>query len=285
MKKLLLSAILFFAAFSLQAENPRYKMSVTHGGNPLGDIILEIFADVAPLHAARFDSLVSIGFYNTTAFHRVIPNFMIQGGDINSRTDMDKPRSTWGFGDGSLSPVKAEFSQTLKHLRGTLSAARTNDPNSFTSQFFICVVAKSGLDKNYSIFGKVITGMDVADKIVAVPRDANDNPIQKVEMNVEKFFGTGIQDSTEKDNSEVTISPNPADISSKIRFTLLKDENIKLEILNNLGERVTILHEGNLPRGPQEFTWNTKGNPDGNYFFSLKIGEEVKSGKIVLLRK
>ena len=284
MKKFFLSSILFFTALTLFAQNPRYKISVTHGNAPLGDIIIELYADKAPRHTARFYSLVAVGFYNTTAFHRVIPGFMIQGGGINSRTDMNKPRTTWGQSPVGFPTVPAEFSSTLKHTRGIISGARTSDPNSFTSQFFICVDTASHLDGLYSIFGKVVSGMDIVDKVVSVPRDGSDNPNQKVEMIVEKLFGTGIKDSTEIAKYGVEVAPNPVTTSATISFEILKDENVKLEITNNLGERIAVLYEGNLAKGQQEFIWNTIGIADGNYFYSLRTGTEIKSGKIVVLK-
>jgi peptidyl-prolyl cis-trans isomerase B (cyclophilin B) len=164
---------------------PQYKITVTQKGQVLGSMIIELFPDVAPKHVANFDSLVAIGFYNGTAFHRVIPNFMIQGGDPNSKS---QPRERWGFGDPSQKRVPAEFS-TISHRRGIVSAARAADPNSATSQFFICVADASWLDGQYSVFGRVLEGMDVADKIVNLPRDQRDNPIDKVEMTIVKLNG------------------------------------------------------------------------------------------------
>lgn len=146
-------------------------------------MIIELFPDIAPKHVANFDSLVSIGFYNGTAFHRVIPNFMIQGGDPNSKT---KPRDQWGFGDPSQKRIPAEFN-SIAHRRGIISAARTSDPNSATSQFFICVADAPWLDRQYTVFGRVLEGMEVADQIVNVPRDQRDNPIDKVEMTIVKL--------------------------------------------------------------------------------------------------
>lgn len=163
-------------------ERPHYTISVTQGGKHLGDIVLELYPDVAPKHVRNFDSLVSIGFYNGTAFHRVIPGFMIQGGDPNSK---DKPRETWGTGDRSQTRVPAEFSK-LHHERGVLSAARTPDPNSATSQFFICVNDASHLDGQYTVYGKAISGLEVVDMIVSTPRDERDNPREKVEMKITK---------------------------------------------------------------------------------------------------
>ena len=164
--------------------NPRYIISVTQAGKKMGDIEIELFPEVAPKHCRNFDSLVAIKFYDGTAFHRVIPNFMIQGGDPNTK---NKPKNTWGTGDPTQKTVPAEFS-AMSHVRGTISAARTPDPNSATSQFFICVVPTPHLNGQYSIFGKVVTGMDVADKIVSVPTDNNppNCPKDKVEMTIRK---------------------------------------------------------------------------------------------------
>jgi cyclophilin family peptidyl-prolyl cis-trans isomerase len=187
---LLVVALMFAMTFTSEAKNPKgasnnphYVISVTQGDQKLGDILIEIYADVAPKHAHNFDSLVAAKFYDGTAFHRVIPGFMIQGGDPNSKNG---PVNTWGYGDPSQTKVPAEFSQTLQHKRGILSAARSQDPNSASSQFFICVADCPSLDKQYSIFGKVLSGMDVADKIVNSPRDARDNPNTKIEMKIVK---------------------------------------------------------------------------------------------------
>jgi peptidyl-prolyl cis-trans isomerase B (cyclophilin B) len=116
-------------------------------------------------------------FYNVTTFHRVIPGFMIQGGDPNSKSDN---RSTHGTG-GPGYAIDAEFND-VKHERGVLSMARSQDPNSAGSQFFICVKDAFFLDGQYTAFGRVIEGMDVADKIVNEPRDSNDNPNERMEM-------------------------------------------------------------------------------------------------------
>lgn len=164
-------------------ERPRYKMTVTQGGNKLGEIILELCPDIAPKHCHNFDSLVSVGFYNGLAFHRVIPGFMIQGGDPSSK---DQPRENWGMGMPGQTRVPQEFNKT-HHARGILSAARTSDPNSATSQFFLCVADAGYLDNQYTVYGEVIKGMDVADKIVNTPRDQRDNPLTKVEMHIEKM--------------------------------------------------------------------------------------------------
>lgn len=164
-------------------EKPQYIITVTHGGNPLGEIVVETFPKVAPLMCRNFDSLVTSGFYDGCAFHRVIPGFMIQGGDPNSK---NKPREYWGQGDPSQTNIKAEFSD-ISHKRGILSTARKgNDVNSGTSQFFIMVSDYPSLDKQYTVFGQVVSGMDVADKIVSVPRDQRDNPNEKVEMSIKR---------------------------------------------------------------------------------------------------
>lgn len=164
-------------------DRPKYKITAQQDGELLGSMIIELFPEVAPKHCRNFDSLVSIKFFDGTAFHRVIPGFMIQGGDPNSK---NKPEDTWGYGDPSQKKVPAEFS-SLNHKRGILSAARGPDPNSATSQFFICVEDSFFLDGKYSIFGQVIEGMDVADKIVNTKRNEKDRPLKKVEMTIEKI--------------------------------------------------------------------------------------------------
>lgn len=161
---------------------PQFLMKVTQSGKELGEILLELCPDIAPKHVANFEKLVADGSYNGTAFHRVIPNFMIQGGDPNSK---NKPRNTWGMGDPSQTNVPAEFNET-HHGRGILSAARTPDPNSATSQFFICVADAGFLDRQYTVYGEVLKGMDVADKIVNSKRDGADNPLEKIEMTITK---------------------------------------------------------------------------------------------------
>lgn len=162
--------------------NPKYKISVKHGEVEIGEMTLELFPEIAPLHCENFESLVNEKFYDGTAFHRVIPGFMIQGGDPNSKTDN---RELWGYGDPKQKTVKAEFSDT-PHKRGILSAARTQDPDSATSQFFICVADAPHLDGQYTAYGKVTEGMEVADQIVRAPRDMRDCPREKVEMTITK---------------------------------------------------------------------------------------------------
>ncbi len=154
-------------------------ISVASKGQALGDIVLKFFPDVAPGHVKNFTDLAKKGFYNGTTFHRVIPGFMIQGGDPNSK---NPDRSSHGMG-GPGHKVKAEFN-SKPHKRGIVSMARSNDPDSAGSQFFICVADANFLDWQYTVFAEVVTGMDVADKVVSMKRDGNDNPFERVEMTV-----------------------------------------------------------------------------------------------------
>ena len=144
-----------------------------------GKIEMELFADKAPGHVKNFKDLAKKGFYDGTIFHRVIPGFMIQGGDPNTKSD---DRSTHGMGGPGYS-IKAEFNDT-PHKRGILSMARSQNPNSAGSQFFIVVKKSSFLDGKYTAFGKVLSGMAVADQIVNAPRDKRDNPDERIEMKV-----------------------------------------------------------------------------------------------------
>lgn len=180
---LLVGTTFLFSSCSSVKPVPLYEITVSQNGKEMGKIVLKLFNGDAPKHSRNFDSLVTVGAYNGTAFHRVIPGFMIQGGDPNS---INGPVETWGMGNPSQTRVPAEFSQVLKHKRGTLSMARAQDPNSAASQFFICVTNTPQLDGNYSIFGEVVSGMEVADKIVNSPRGASDRPNDKITMTIIK---------------------------------------------------------------------------------------------------
>lgn len=150
----------------------------------LGNITLKFFPDVAPGHVKNFIDLAKKGFYDGTTFHRVIPGFMIQGGDPNSK---DAHKAKHGQG-GPGYTIKAEFNDK-PHKRGTLSMARAGHPDSAGSQFFICVKDSSFLDKQYTVFGEVESGIEVVDKIVSQPRDKNDNPNDRIEMKVKIVEG------------------------------------------------------------------------------------------------
>lgn len=157
------------------------KMSETSAQieTKFGTITLKFFPDVAPGHVKNFVDLAKKGFYDGTTFHRVIPGFMIQGGDPNSKNPDKRTHGTGGPGY----TIKAEFN-AKPHKRGTLSMARAQSPDSAGSQFFICVKDSSFLDRQYTVFGEVTSGIDVVDKIVSQPRDRADNPNERVEMKV-----------------------------------------------------------------------------------------------------
>ena len=168
-----------------------------------GDMVIEFYPDVAPMHVESFITLAKEGYFDGTTFHRVIPGFVIQGGDPNSK-DGDRMNDGTGgragkyFGigrenDPSSWTIPAEFNDSL-HIKGTLSMARSQNPNSGSSQFFICHAPTPQLNGKYTVFGQVIKGLDVIDTIVNVdrPNKANssyngpdgDNPFEKVEMTV-----------------------------------------------------------------------------------------------------
>lgn len=138
-----------------------------------GKIVLMFFPDKAPKHVENFKKTVTAKAYDGTKFHRVIPGFMIQGGDPNSKDDDRTNDGMGGYGPA----VPAEFNDT-PHEKGILSAARTSDPNSATSQFFLCVARVPHLDGQYTVYGKVVEGLDILDKIVNLPRDSRDNPLK-----------------------------------------------------------------------------------------------------------
>jgi cyclophilin family peptidyl-prolyl cis-trans isomerase len=175
---LLMGLIGLLATAQTFSGKPQYDIDVYRLQTYVGTIRVELFPAIAPNHTRNFDSLVSVNFFDSTAFHRVIPGFMIQGGDPNSRHG---PIATWGYGDSTQPTVDAEFSVAL-HKRGILSAARDADTNSANSQFFICVATASWLNGQYSVYGRVVQGMNIVDTVVNEPRDANDNPYLKMSM-------------------------------------------------------------------------------------------------------
>src|SRR5512138_3607913 len=169
--------IMTAAAQTAQAPTPptpeevkKYQTARAIIETKFGKMVVTFFPDKAPLHVKNFITLAEKGFYNGTTFHRVIPGFMIQGGD---------PAGNGTGGPGYT--IKAEFND-VKHVKGILSMARTRDPNSAGSQFFIMAAPATHLDGQYSAFGKVVEGLEVIDKIVTVPRGAMDRPTEKVDM-------------------------------------------------------------------------------------------------------
>ena len=161
------------------ASQQKATITVSSQGETWGEIVLKFYSEIAPNHVNNFCKLAKDAFYDGATFHRVIPGFMIQGGDPNSK---NPDRSTHGSG-GPGYQVNAEFSDTF-HTRGVLSMARAQDPNSAGSQFFICLADASFLNGQYTAFGEVESGMEVVDRVVAVKRDGNDNPLDRIEMKV-----------------------------------------------------------------------------------------------------
>ena len=146
-----------------------------------GEMVAEFWTDVAPKTVENFKKLARQGFYDGTAFHRVIKGFMIQGGD--PLTKDESKQSRWGTGDPGYK-IKAEFNEK-PHIRGVLSMARSQDPNSAGSQFFICHATAKSLDRQYTTFGKLIKGDDVLEKIATTPTAAADRPVKR--MNIESI--------------------------------------------------------------------------------------------------
>ncbi|OLD65209.1 MAG: peptidylprolyl isomerase [Acidobacteria bacterium] len=159
-------------------EKPAGKKEVAVLKTSLGTITFELLPDVAPKMVDNFKDLAKTGFYNGTTFHRVINGFMIQGGDPLSK---DNDPTNDGTGDGPRK-MPAEFTTKYSHVRGMVSTARSSDPNSGSCQFFIVQKDSPFLDNKYTIFGRVLEGLDVVDKISLVPKDKNDRPLNNVVM-------------------------------------------------------------------------------------------------------
>ena len=141
------------------SEEKKMLLKLEHG-----DVEIKLFPDVAPKHVERFTTLAKNKKYDGVFFHRVIDGFMAQTGDVKFGNSKNYNPKLVGTGGSDLPDLKAEFS-SLPHIRGTLSMARSADPNSANSQFFICLEAAPHLDRQYSVFGQVIKGMEFVDKI------------------------------------------------------------------------------------------------------------------------
>ena len=142
-----------------------------------GDIKIKLLSEIAPETVRNFITLTKSSFYDGTLFHRVIPKFMIQGGDPNTK---ESDKSVWGQGGPGYN-LKAEFN-SRSHLRGIVSMARSTDPDSAGSQFFIVTSDSTFLDRQYTVFAEVVEGLEIADKIVNLPRDGNDCPLEEAKM-------------------------------------------------------------------------------------------------------
>jgi peptidyl-prolyl cis-trans isomerase B (cyclophilin B) len=160
------------------AEKSSAKKDVAVIKTSMGTIVFEFLPDVAPKMVDNFKELAKSGFYNGTTFHRVINGFMIQGGDPLSK---DNDPNNDGTGSGPRM-MQAEFTTKYSHVRGMVSTARAGDPNSGSCQFFIMQKDNRGLDNQYTIFGRVLEGMDVVDAISLVPKGRNDRPLKNVTM-------------------------------------------------------------------------------------------------------
>ncbi|MEN3039278.1 MAG: peptidylprolyl isomerase [Candidatus Kryptonium sp.] len=179
MKTTAIVLALIFSIFNPQEKKEEKEVVVIE--TKFGNIVIELFDEVAPKHAENFKKLARDGFYNGTTFHRVIPDFVIQGGDPLSK-DNDRNNDGRG-GPGYTLPAEIK----MPHKKGFVGAARQPDSvnpekRSNGSQFYICLKDLPHLDGNYTVFGRVIEGMDVVEKIAQVQRDQRDNPIDRVEM-------------------------------------------------------------------------------------------------------
>ncbi|MCF8242885.1 MAG: peptidylprolyl isomerase [Melioribacteraceae bacterium] len=270
--RLLLIITMLFVMVSIdyaQTGKPQYLIRTERADTVLGYMTIELFPIVAPLHCAYFDSLVNIQFYDSTAFHRVVPDFVIQGGDPNS---ISGPRDTWGEGDSTQATIPAEFS-AVSHSRSIIGAARDEDINSANSQFYVNIADNTFLDWNYTAYGKVIDGMDVADSIVSVPRDANDNPIEKIEMFISKLdtnftvpdvpILTSPEEEYQATQNYVTLEWDTVNGAVMYHLQVATDSEFNNLFLDDDVSRNTF-NLTNIESGQITYYWRVKSNNGGN---------------------
>lgn len=293
-KKILffLVLLLLFSSNFAQNGKPQYTIRTEQNGVDFGSFTIELFPLIAPLHSAYFDSLVNINFFDSTAFHRVVPDFVIQGGDPNSKS---LPRETWGEGDPNQATILAEFSG-VSHLRGIIGAARDEDINSASSQFYVNVADNTSLDNNYTAFGRVISGMEIVDAIVSVPRDANDNPNDKIEMFVTKGITTNVVPTvpelvfpSDLGNGIIegdSLKWNADDDAVEFSLQISKSSTFDSLYLDTKVGR-SFYRLSNLELGNVEYYWRVSANNGGNisdfssakkFFSSIKAPVLVSPG-------
>lgn len=277
MRKIYLITLLVLSAFCALAQGidkPIYRIEayrrVGSSGvdTLLGHMDVELFPLIAPKHVKNFDTLVSTQFFDSTAFHRVVPGFVIQGGDPNSRHGAT---STWGYGQANQPTVDAEFS-TVRHLRGRMGAARSADTNSATSQFYFCVASALHLDGNYTVYGQIVDGLDIMDLIVSAPRNSNDLPNEKISMFVTYI---GVNDSvpgaptlTQPANNTTAVLP-----TQQFKWTNVNDAVMYVieystdSLFNTLNAVKTAGLNQTLPPtllGSTRYYWRVKSNNGGH---------------------
>jgi peptidyl-prolyl cis-trans isomerase B (cyclophilin B) len=252
-----------------QISKPQYLVRAERADTTIGEFTIELFSGIAPLHTAYFDSLVNISFYDSLAFHRIVPDFVVQGGDPNS---LNKPRETWGEGDSTQATILAEFSG-VSHQRGIIGAARDEDINSANSQFYINVADNNFLDWNYTAFGKVLTGMEIVDTIVNAPRDANDNPNEKIIMFITKIGESLLIPEAPQnlfpDNEKVgmlqydTLRWDNLSDAVQYHIELTKDSNFdSVDFTEKVGFNYFVLPE--IALGSIKYYWRIKSDNGGN---------------------
>lgn len=273
MRKLILLTTIFAFVCEANAQftgKPIYNIRVERSDTVMGNIEVELFPNIAPLHVANWDSIVTSGGYDSTAFHRIVPGFVIQGGDPNS---VSGPVSTWGQGNASQANVNAEFTE-VPHARGILSAARAADPNSASSQFFICVANAFSLDNNYSVYGQTISGMNIVDLIVSAQVvGGTERPADKISMFITAI---GSNDSVPLAPQLQSPAANATDIvaSNSFSWTSIGDAKLyMLEVATDTGftnmayNRHTKYTSVTIP-GLDEYTtyyWRVRANNGGHF--------------------
>ena len=189
--RLIFVTLLITGVSIVNCANPQKEVAVI--STKFGDMVVEFFKEAAPKHVESFKLHAESGYYNGTIFHRVIPGFVIQGGDPNTKGDNKATYGTgghaakyFGVGDENNSAtwnLPAEFND-IKHKHSILSMARSQNPDSGGSQFFICAGDVPNLNGQYTVFGQVMEGNHIIDQIVNLPRDGRDNPKERIEMQV-----------------------------------------------------------------------------------------------------
>ena len=245
-----------------------------------GNFDVKLREDLAPITAGNFIDLVDTMFYDGVIFHRVVNNFVIQGGD---------PTGTGSGGPGYTIPD--EFHPALRHYkRGIMSMANAG-PNTGGSQFFFCMKPLLYLDSLHAVFGEVIDGMETIDSIEVVPVDATDRPITPVVMDSVRILAPVNTDRSQNRADAVLGGnfPNPFNESTSIAIGLYEPANPRIRILDQLGREVRVISPGTLSSGDHLIKWDGRNKsgglvPSGTYYYQLLLNDFVDTKIMTITR-
>lgn len=257
--------------FALTMTTLAYSQTLIDFYTTQGDFRVQVREDLMPITAGNFISLVDTGFYDGVVFHRVVKDFVIQGGD---------PTGTGSGGPGYT--IQDEYHPDMTHdSAGVIAMAKTNQPNSAGSQFYFSLAPLPNLDNNYSVFGSCIEGLDVILRIGDMRTDPNDRPRPTVWMDSVRIFDPAASSDILKAEILTEVYPNPFANQAHIRYQIRHAGQVAVSIQDLQGRTIETLLEDQKAPGIHEITWNAQAFADGNYILSVVTEHGATTRKLV----